>query len=58
MGYDRLDTLGEIWIFGKSIQKDKEFIEKYKITLPKKTGVDLDMKFWLTRIKIIERNKI
>ena len=28
-GYDRLKKLGEIWIFGKSIYNDTEYLKKH-----------------------------
>ena len=55
-GYDRLDKMGEMWVFGKTIDDNKEFLKKHNITIPQRNTVKIDFLFHLLRIKIISRN--
>ena len=34
VGYERLDTLGEVWIFGETFYKNKPYIKKHNIQMP------------------------
>jgi hypothetical protein len=56
--YDRLDKLGEFWVFGKSFNNNKEYIKKNNIKIPKRNSVKIDFNFYLTRVKILGTNKI
>ena len=57
-GYDRLEKLGEIWIFGTTFHNDQEYIKKHNIKIPKNNSVKIDLLYHLTTIKILGKNKI
>lgn len=57
-GFDRLDENGTIVLICKSIDKDKNFCEKYGINIPKKNNkVRIDFKYFVFEIKIINEKR-